>query len=452
MHKRKFLLLIPLLSAAWASPVFSSLTPSTSQQQGNLPLTGFSTRSRQARHFRLLTEEEVRLEKRNLPDEGQVTDFGGNKSQPVRGALGAPFYHPSNSEIDKQNPDNVSPPTTDSGVIPNLKWSFSLSHTRLLKGGWVREQTITDLPVSKDFAAAELTLAPYAYRELHWHRVVEWAIVLAGNGRIAAVASNGTNYISDVGPGDLWYFPSSVPHSIQALDEGLEFLVLFGDGNFDSQGTTFMASDFAAHVPKEVLAHNLGVNVSELNNIPQKDPYIIPATKKPGSVDQESVKSPVGTIPNPFVYKLSQQPAEKKKGGEVKIADSTNFFASKEVASALVSVQPGGLRELHWHPSDEWFYVVSGKGRITAFAGNSASRTFDVGVGDSGVVPNSYGHYVENYGTEPLVFIEVFKAPVFSDFSFTQWLALTPHQIVADTLNISLSIAEVNQRFATIKQ
>ena len=32
------------------------------------------------------------------------------------------------------------------GNVPNLKWSFSLSHTRLLNGGWIREQTVTDLP------------------------------------------------------------------------------------------------------------------------------------------------------------------------------------------------------------------------------------------------------------------------------------------------------------------
>lgn len=32
------------------------------------------------------------------------------------------------------------------GTVPNLKWSFSLSHTRLLNGGWIREQTVTDLP------------------------------------------------------------------------------------------------------------------------------------------------------------------------------------------------------------------------------------------------------------------------------------------------------------------
>lgn len=39
--------------------------------------------------------------------------------------------------------------------------------------------------------------------------------------------------------------------------------------------------------------------------------------------------------------------------------------------------------------------------------------------------------------TEPLIFLELFKAPKYVDFTATQWLALTPPQIVADLLNIS---------------
>ncbi|MBG9789715.1 hypothetical protein ABD74_19570 [Brevibacillus laterosporus] len=35
--------------------------------------------------------------------------------------------------------------------------------------------------------------------------------------------------------------------------------------------------------------------------------------------------------------------------------DSSNFLASKTVAAALVEVEPGAMRELHWHPNnDEW--------------------------------------------------------------------------------------------------
>jgi oxalate decarboxylase len=141
----------------------------------------------------------------------------------------------------------------------------------------VREQTITDLPSSKDFAAAELTLTRNSYREIHWHRVVEWAIVLAGNGRISALDDQGRSSIDDVQTGDLWYFAPGVPHSIQALDQGLEFLVLFGDGNFDAQGTTFMFDDWVAHTPKDVVAQNLGINISLLANVPQKGEHRVSA-------------------------------------------------------------------------------------------------------------------------------------------------------------------------------
>ena len=57
-------------------------------------------------------------------------------------------------------------------MVPNLKWSFSDSKTRLLYGGWTREQVVTDLPASQDIAAAQQHLTKGSIRELHWHRVV----------------------------------------------------------------------------------------------------------------------------------------------------------------------------------------------------------------------------------------------------------------------------------------
>ncbi len=56
--------------------------------------------------------------------------------------------------------------------MPNLKWSFSDSKTRILKGGWVREQVVTDLPASHDITGAQQHLSKGAIRELHWHKVV----------------------------------------------------------------------------------------------------------------------------------------------------------------------------------------------------------------------------------------------------------------------------------------
>ena len=53
-----------------------------------------------------------------------------------------------------------------------------------------------------------------------------------GRARISAVDEQGHTFLDDVGVGDLWYFPSVIPHSIQGLEEGCEFLLVFDDGNF----------------------------------------------------------------------------------------------------------------------------------------------------------------------------------------------------------------------------
>ncbi|THG97429.1 hypothetical protein EW026_g4571 [Hermanssonia centrifuga] len=288
------------------------------------------------------------------PDVGQIANFNGADPEPIRGATGDTFISNSNHAIDMQNVDNVAAPTTDAGTVPNLKWSMSLSHTRLLKGGWVREQVITDLPPAKDVAGAELRLSPNAYRELHWHRVAEWGYVLGGTGRITAVDENGRNYISDIkGPTnmsdpDIYYFPPGVPHSIQALGDGLELLLIFTDGNFDGTGTTFMLSDWLAHTPLEVVAKSLGVNTSILGDIPQKDPYIYEATVPPpplGQADEEAVSSPQGTIPSPYVFQLSKQ--EKGHGSRRWWMDEGARFSDK-LPSIDYACQRLGIRRAKW--------------------------------------------------------------------------------------------------------
>src|SRR4029078_10438041 len=84
-------------------------------------------------------------------------------------------------------------------------------------------------------------------------------------------------------------------------------------------------------------------------------------------------------------------------GVQVRIVDSSSFPVSSTIAAALVEVQPGGLRELHWHPNaDEWQYFISCKGRLCVFVSSGKSRTFDYQAGDVGYVPFAMGHYVEN--------------------------------------------------------
>lgn len=197
----------------------------------------------------------------------QHTDGANGGIEPISGDRGASILGPRNAAIESQNPDGMIAPETDAGTIPNLKWPFALSHDRVLSGGWARETTIRELPVSTEIAGVNMRLKPGGIRELHWHKEAEWAYVIAGSCRISILDEEGRLFLDDVGVGDLWYFPSGLPHSIQALGDGVEFLLGFDSGDF-SENETFLITDWFNHTPREVLAKNFAVKESAFDALP----------------------------------------------------------------------------------------------------------------------------------------------------------------------------------------
>jgi len=358
-----------------------------------------------------------------------------NGPQPIRGKAGATIIGPTNPTREAENPDTLAPPRVDHGTLANLRWSFADSHMHLEEGGWGRQTTARELPIATEIAGVNMRLTPGGVRELHWHTAAEWAYMLKGFARITGIDQDGRAFQDDVGEGDLWYFPAGIPHSIQGLEpEGCEFLLIFDDGNF-SEEATFLLSDWIAHTPKDILAKNFGVPESAFDRIPEKDLWIFQAPV-PGSLAADRVIG-AGPVPNTFSHRMLAQEPIRMKGGTVRITDSSLFKASKTIAAALVEVEPGAMRELHWHPNaDEWQYYISGEARMTVFAAENNARTFNFQAGDVGSVPFAMGHYIENIGTTTLRFLEVFRSDHYADVSLAQWLKFTPHELVRAHLNI----------------
>jgi oxalate decarboxylase len=67
---------------------------------------------------------------------------------------------------------------------------------------------------------------------------------------------------------------------------------------------------------------------------------------------------------------------------------------------------------------------------MTVFQAGGKARTFDFQAGDVGYIKMSRPHYVENTGTEDLVFLEVFPIGTYQDISASEWLAHTPARLV----------------------
>src|SRR6266404_5731191 len=345
---------------------------------------------------------------------------------------------PTDRPLDGANPDSNVPPLTDAGGVASFKYPFSFANKRVYEGGWSREVTIRELPVSKTIAGVNMRLNAGGIRELHWHTAGEWAIMLYGSTRITAVDLDGKSFVADVGKNDLWFFPSGIPHSIQGLNlDGCEFMLVFDDGNF-SESETVLLSDAIGHLPPDVLAKNFAVDHQAFKNVPKQELFIFQADV-PGSVeaDQKAAAGTRGRSPQNFAFRTMQMPPTlKTKSGEVRIVDTSNFKVSN-TAMAFVTVRPGGLRELHWHPNaDEWQYYISGKGRMTVVATGNKARTMDFQAGDVGYVQKTLLHYVENTGDTDLIFLEMFKADRYREFSFSEWLAHTPPELVMAHLRI----------------
>jgi len=362
--------------------------------------------------------------------------------QPQRPGHGGTDPGPRNIARDRQNPDILVPPPTDHGTLPNLRFSFSDAHMRLETGGWTRQVTSREFGISKNIAGVNMRLNAGGVRELHWHKAAEWAYVLYGKARITAVDPQGRNFVDDVGIGDLWFFPAGVPHSIQGLDpDGTEFLLVFDDGDFD-EDNTFLISDWFKHTPKEVLGKNFGVSASFFGHMPEpKDRYIFPAAV-PGPLASDRIAGAIA-VPQSYSYHLTAQEPIKTRGGTARIADSTVFPVSTTIAAALVEIEPGAMRELHWHPNtDEWQYWIEGQGRMGVFGASGQARTFNFQAGDVGYVPFAMGHYIENTGTTTLRFLEIFKSSYFADVSLNQWMALTPPELVEAHLNLDQQVMQ----------
>ena len=238
--------------------------------------------------------------------------------QPIRPGHGGTDPGPRNLERDAQNPDLLVPPSTDHGTLPNLRFSFSDAHTRLETGGWTRQVTVRELGISKSIAGVNMRLNAGGVRELHWHKAAEWAYMLYGTARITAIDPQGRAFVDDVGIGDLWYFGSGIPHSIQGLGpDGCEFLLVFDDGEFD-EDNTFILSDWFKHTPNNVLGKNFGVSPSLFGRTPDpSERYIFPAPL-PGALHADKPEG-VAAVPQSFSHRMMAQTPIKSNGGTVRI-------------------------------------------------------------------------------------------------------------------------------------
>jgi len=265
--------------------------------------------------------------------------------------------------------------------------------------------------------------------------------MLAGRCRTTVISPNGQAEIVDFVEGDTWYFPRGHGHALRGMGpDECHFLLGFDNGHFSEFGT-FSITDWIAHTPRNVLARNLGLPESAFANFPKKEVYIGP-----------------GTIPSPeeqlrFEHTQTNQSAHKFRldevtpivfpGGMERVVSQKEFPIQSTFTAVRMDLNPGALREMHWHPhADEWQYYAKGRARVTIFGSHGRVATQEFGPGDVCFIKQGYGHFIEQIGSEPTKILILFNSPEYQEISLSTWLAGNPVSILTDNFGIPKELAE----------
>ena len=326
----------------------------------------------------------------------------------------------------------------------NLSFKYELEKKapRTSDGGITRGASVHDFPASIGIAGVSMRLRPGSMRELHWHaNAAEWGYVVTGSCRTTILHPDGTSYVDTFNPGDIWYFPKGYGHSIQAVGEGeCHFILIFDNGDF-SEDHTFSVTDFVSCMPPEIAAQNLGLTLEEVAKLPQKEMYFAQGPSPDDSTSLGFLRpedTDISLISKHRYPLHSQLPRAIPGAGTQRLVTKNEFPISTTMSGSYIELQPGALREMHWHPNaDEWQYYIEGQAEMSVFLAQVTVVTEQFNAGDVGYVPMGAGHYIKNTGDTVLKILLGFNSGDYQSVDLSQWLSTNPQDVVKTNFVIS---------------
>ena len=167
--------------------------------------------------------------------------------------------------------------------------------------------------------------------------------------------------------------------------------------------------------------------------------------------DFETQQPPYGPSPPPLAgaelpsFRFRSAPWRPKlfNGGTAKEAKVTEFPVSDKLAGVYMTLEPGALREMHWHANAaEWAYVIDGHCRVTTIDPENQAEIVDFGPGDVWYFPRGHGHSIQGIGPGVCTFVLVFDNGYFSEFgtfSISDWVGHTPAETLARNFGVPAS-------------
>jgi oxalate decarboxylase len=290
---------------------------------------------------------------------------------------------------------------------------------------------------------ATMCLQPGCLRELHWHsNAAELGYVVSGSCRTTVLSPDGAA-TDTFGPGDVWYFPAGWGHSILAIGPGeCHFVLIFDNGAF-AEEHTLSITDWLAHTSAEVVSQSLGLGLGWVAKLPKEEAYFA-AEPVPDDAFAHATPQAKPAPLSAHRYPLgAQQPRRVPGGGAQWRVTANEFPISTTLSAAVLEIEPGAMRELHWHPhADEWQYYLEGTAEMAVYLGKGRAVTEQFVTGDIGYVPMGAGHYIRNTGSGILRLLTGFNNGHYHAHDLSAWVASNPSDVLAANLGLPRTAAE----------
>ena len=321
------------------------------------------------------------------------------------------------------------------GALPSFRFALDASAPTVTTGGWAKHVSMRRFPIAGGISGVHMFLDAGASRELHWHSLAdEWAFVIDGHCQTVVLTPEGTSEINNYGPGDLWYFPKGHGHAIQTVgDHPCHFVLAFNDGEEAPDFGTFGITDWMSVTPKDWLAQDFAMPAERFDAFPKGEVYLQAGAVLPVADALDAPWPKEST----HRFALAKNPAAVRPfaGGSFRLATSAEWPASREMCGGLITIRPGGMLGLHWHPnSNEWNYVLAGHAEVSLYGARGRGPVAEFAPGEVAYFPRGFGHAIRNIGVEPLEIVQVWDAGRFEEITLAGMIAAAPPQLVGANL------------------
>ncbi|GGI22142.1 cupin domain-containing protein [Bradyrhizobium guangdongense] len=153
-----------------------------------------------------------------------------------------------------------------------------------------------------------------------------------------------------------------------------------------------------------------------------------------------------------FTASLDKGPIKATSGGWAREVTARTLPLATGIAGAHLFVNAGGAREMHWHNSAEWAYVVDGHCQVTVVDPEGQLEVVNLAPGDLWFFPRGHSHAIQTLGSSPCHAILAFDDGLYSEhgtFGISDWMSRYDAPTLSQALGVSTETFSPNPKAET---